>query len=384
MGGSVRIAQGLLRAARGSIFLLLLPPLVRTSQAQDVPKLQLKIKGQIPVSGGLAALFLDPVRCDAKGNVYLRIVEGTDAYASPVTKISREGKVAAVFSSTAVSGFEKSQLISFAVGLRGEVYGLVLRLVSGQREIDVLTFADDGTFRFATKLEPVFTPIHLAVFQTGDFLVSGWKPIPNPAPPAPGPSPVAPSYSSPGGAGQRTPRTPPPVEPFTAVVDRSGRVLKEITLDQEGASSDPAGSSRTRGFPSVEIALGEAAPGDDGNIYLMFRKATAPQVYVISAAGIVVRSFKVAPPNENDQEVAMAYSVGGKLIFEFQHKIDDRTTDWKNAIFSVVDAETGARELDYQSSAEIGGGYSCYSPNDGFTFIRNTKERQLLLSRVGP
>ncbi len=379
-----RIAQALLRATRRSIFLLLLLPFLRPSQAQDVLKLQLKLKEQIPVSGASAAMFLDPVRYDAKGNVYLRIVEGTDAYASPVTKISREGKVAAVFSSTAVSGFEKSQLVSFAVGLGGEVYGLVIRLVSGQREIDVVTFGDDGTFRFATKLEPVFTPIRFAVFQTGDFFVSGWKSMPDPAPPTPGPPPAAPPSSSPAGAGQRTARTPPRVEPFTAVVDRSGRVLKGITLEQEVVSSDAAATSHTKGIPSAEIDLGEAALGDDGNIYLMLRKAAAPQVYVISAAGVVVRSFKVAPPAENDQEVAMGYSVGGKLIFEFQHKIDDRTTDWKNAIFSVVDAETGARELDYQSSAEIGGGMCCYSPNDGFTFIRNTKGGQLLLSRVGP
>ena len=362
--------------------LVLLPVLLETgAQAQEVLRLKLKVKEQVSVSGSPAPAFFDSIRCDGRGSLYARIVTEPDLLLSPVTKITREGKVQAVFSSTAVSGFEKAQLINFAVGLRGEVYGLVARSIGGGTETDILTFDDDGGFQFATKVEAKFTPSRIAVFPSGQFLLFGWREIRGAAP-ALRKAPAAGAGSK--GTTEVARRVLPPVEALAAVIDRGGRMMKEVSLGPGAESPERPGSGGGNGVPSAEISLGEAVAGDDGNIYLTLRAPSAPRVYVISPAGTILRSFEVRPPGVKDQEISMGYSAGGKLVFEFQHPIDDRITDWRNAIFSIVDAETGVRELDYQSSADIGGGLSCYSPNDGFTFLRNSPDGRILITRAGP
>lgn len=376
-----RLDRGSLLAVCCLLLFFLEVGLSDASPGQDVLRLQLKVKDEVRVSGASADMFLYPVRCDGRGSVYLRIATQPDLFQSPVTKISREGSVQAVFSFTAVPGFEKSQLVDYAVGLRGDLYGLVVKPVGRGVERDILSFSDDGGFRFATKLEPVFTPSHLAVFPTGDFLVYGWKEIKDGAPVA-GKTP--PDAAPPPAATETGRRQPPPVEPFVALLDRTGRVLKEIALSGREDSKGAGGSAGAKGIPSSEISLGEVLAGDDGNIYLMMRKGSGPWIYVVSAAGEILRSFDVRPPGQNYEEMSMGCSAGGKLVFEFERKLDDRRTDWKNAIFSIVDGETGSRELDYESSAGIGGGMACYSPNDGFTVLRNLADGQLVLSRAGP
>ncbi|HVN07477.1 MAG TPA: hypothetical protein VMV61_00795 [Patescibacteria group bacterium] len=343
------------------------------SRAQDVTKFGLHLKDEVPVSTESVSAFVDPIRCDPKGDLYLRAYQPSNLFDAPIAKISREGKRTAVFSVASVSGFEHAQLYNFAVGLGGELYALVVTAKDGKRELDILKFENDGTFLFATKLGPVFTPAQLAVFPNGDFLVAGWKTLDHPR-----------KAATPTASQKDEHPSPPPVQPFAAIIDGSGRLLTELAIGHGGSSKNPGGSASSEGMPSSEISLGDAVAGADGNIYLMLRTIPKPTVSVISAGGIVLRRFEVAPPSETAQAMAMKYVSGHKLIFEFGQRVDSRRTDLKNEIFSVVDPETGAREIDYQSSPAIGGAFCCYSPNDGFTFLGTTKDGQLVLRRVSP
>ncbi|HUK52585.1 MAG TPA: hypothetical protein VL099_04750 [Candidatus Binatia bacterium] len=334
--------------------------------------MKLKIKGEVFVSNVVSGMFLDPIRCDSRGNIYLRAWQSADAFETPITKLSPGGERLSVVAISGVSGYEQAQLLDFAVGPRGGTYALALRVTEGKREADVLSFQEDGSFQTATKLEKDFTPLQILVLANGEFFVSGWT-RQDVSPPTPPPS------ANGAGRGQQA-----LVEPFTGIFDGVGKLLREIPLEREGTASDRPGSGAGLRIPSREISLGRTVIGDDGNVYFMLRRATKPKVYVVSPAGIVVHTFEVTPPYENAPAFDMRSIPGNKLIFEFQREIGERKWEWQSAIFSVVDAETGARELDYQSSAEIGGAFACYSPNDGFTFLRTSKDGRLVLSRVGP
>jgi hypothetical protein len=313
---------------------------------QEVPKLDLKLSSEKVVPTEYDTLLLAPLRCDSSGDVYIRRLMPGRVHHAPVIKFSPDGEKLAVFSLDSVPGLTDAEMPDFAVGLRRDVYLLALSIKDTERHVAVVRFSERGNYESTISLGPMFVPANFAVFLTGDFLISGTQTtVPEPA----------------------DTDSEPKREPFTAVFDGSGRMVKRISLpgdvdlnpSKSGKGSRDTGEAEKKQAPAAEITQGEAAPGDDGNVYLM-RRTSPPLVYVISAGGEVVRTLKVTPPAGNAEVWSMKYAYGGRLVFEFTvpTPVNGSRPD---IIFSLVDAETGQRVLDYKAPPKMGGSFVCYS-----------------------
>ena len=113
------------------------------------------------------------------------------------------------------------------------------------------------------------------------------------------------------------------------------------------------------------VGLGDEIPADDGNIYLM-RKTDKNLLRVISPAGEVVRKLTLVPPQEGWD--GFRYLVaGGKIVMEFM-KPEAQERNGSTVLYSLYDAESDERQIDYEITPEISGSFACYTPNQ-FTFL---------------
>jgi hypothetical protein len=321
-----------------------LPPV----SSQDFPAIPLGVREIVPVEQDFGVLIVQvPIKCDARGNVYFRKYQ-RDFDASPVVRVSRDGKQRADFSIRKAPGFEKGRTDDVAVGLTGEVYILGANAVG---KLHIVTFSRDGSYDSSFELAPVLDANHFAVFPSGEFLIAGEE--------------LSEKDRKPTG------------KPLLALYDRRGRFVHEISLPrdvEEVTVADEAG----KGY---EFSLTHVGPAEDGNIYLM-RRIAAPTVYVISPAGAVLRRLVIPPPAEDFEPLTMKVG-GGKVVVQFEKKTPEGPT--AEEIFSVFDALTGEKFADYSSTPEVGGAWACYTA-DGFTFlgIAKTQPYQMTLVRAVP
>jgi hypothetical protein len=315
--------------------------------AQDVPKLALSVKEKVPVAAGLVRyLATTPPICDGAGNIYIQVAEPAPAVnrAQPVTRISADGKHLTTFSLNSVPGISpQSSIDSYAVTPRGEVFVLA----HDGRASEFIIFRDDGQFDSANKLDLYIYSAHFAVFPTGEFLVRGIE------------------ASGPSRERQRT--------PSTALLDRNGRFLKEVTLPDEIPFKSRAEFNDREEFRKQDRAAKEAVwfsqafSADDGNVYLV-RPARPLSVDVISPGGEIVRRLSLKPPDPSFQ-VGSLKVAGGKVVVEyFQKTPGDSQNRISNLTYSVFDAESGEKVYDYYWPTEPAGFFACYTPNY-FTFL---------------
>ncbi len=309
--------------------------------SQDLPGIKLRVKDTAVIEGQAFASFMVqiPVKCDAKGNVYFRMHHMTDFYGQPVTKVSREGKLAGEFSIRSAPEFEEGGTYDWVVSPEGEVFLLGAKSVE---ERHIVKFSPDGEYDSAFLLEPYLEPRHIAVFPSGELLISG---------------------------GELSPRDREPTgKLLLALYDRRGKFLREISLprDVENPKEPPAGESESASAAKEGYVLthSTAVAAEDGNMYLM-RATTSPVVYVISPAGAVLRRL-VIPPPEQELRVNTMKVAGGRIAIQFLQVDSEGRTE--KHIFLMVDAVTGEKFANYLSTPEIGGAWACYTP-EGFTFL---------------
>lgn len=297
-------------------------------------------------------LVQNPIKCDAEQNLYLRRYQATDAdtYSAPVIKISKDGKSPVVFSIGVAPGFERGAAFDFALGLRGEIYLLAGKSLD---ERNIVKFREDGQHDSTIKLDRIFDPSQLAVFLSGEFLISGVK--------------LSNKGKSTG-------------EAFTAVFDSEGRLLREITLPGDVKPEKVEAGGKVQIKENAAISLGMAVASDDGNIYLM-RASRNALIYVISPAGEVLRRFVISPPAEKFQPHTMSVA-GRRIVLEF---VGENPGGMKAQpkIFSLVDAQSGERLYNYFLPPTHGGIFACYSPN-GFLFLGSSKDQKLTVIQAVP
>lgn len=304
--------------------------------AQEVPKLSLKVKETIHVPAGLvrSIAVIGSPQCDGKGNIYYRVAMPAPAspMSGPIVRISSDGRhiVTIGLESVPDSGGNTS-VEAWTVGLRAEVHLLAHK----GNELYLIHFDDEGKFESLTEVDAHFLISQVAVFPSGELLTSGQKL----------------SEQSEGSAG----------EPFTAIFDRNGKFIKTLTLDGD---VKPLKDARG-GDVNPAVSLGDAFPADDGNIYLM-RFAQKPSIFVISAAGEVVRKLTLVPPSEGLHGYHFAVAAE-KIVMEFFKPNNDERNSG-TYLYSVYDAESGERQLDYETTPETNGIFTCYTPNQ-FTLL---------------
>jgi hypothetical protein len=274
-------------------------------------------------------------RCDDKGNLYYRPVQSLGS--GPIVRISADGQKVSNIDLSSVPDFGGNRgILAWTTGLRGEIY---LLAVNKDRDRRFLTFDEDGVFKSAEKLDSEFVFFHLAVFPTDEILATGVK--------------------------EHEGLNEVSGEPYTAIFDRNGKLLKEISFsgDVKGYPVTEHNESASQSWRAV--GLGDEVPADDGNIYLM-RKTDKNLLRVISPAGEVVRKLTLVPPHEGWDGYRYLVA-GGKIVMEFM-KPEAQERNSSTVLYSLYDAESGERQIDYEVTPEIIGPFACYTSNQ-FTFL---------------
>ena len=233
-----------------------------------------------------------PVRCDDQGNLYARTEPSGVA---SIRKLNAKGELAALFQPSSVTDLKV--LISLKFDLDGS--GGVYQLAVGQKPpLYVIMFKSDGSYEGSIKLDSgLLFPSALAVFRpSGTFLITG----------------------------QKYDRNRMAVKvPFTGIFSASGALLKEISLEDDNAIHDMAGSGDPRVISpeaptdNQALSLSQMQPADDGNVYLM-RWVSPAIVYAISSGGEVVRRFEVKAGDDNYRPDTMQIS-GNRMAVLFFH-----------------------------------------------------------------
>lgn len=295
--------------------------------------------------------------CDSDGNLYL----GSDSPAPGVRKLNTKGELVALFQPDANPDVKVWGSGSFAVTLDGELYNWV----GAKTEITryVLVFKPDGTYKSAIKLQPGFPwiPASLAVFANGTLLITGQE------------------YDV-----DRS----KPMLPFTAIFSADGRLLKEVSLEDDerlhgmAVAHDPHVSSSMNPTGNRAVSWGQMEAAKDGNIYVM-RWQSPAIIYAVSPGGAVVRRFTVDPGRDDLMPVKM-HIAGNRMAILFTQ----RQTNEK--IMRVVDLEgqelatyDELREQGKPKLGTLGSAFACYTVKpERFTFLVTTDDHRIQLKQV--
>jgi len=232
----------------------------------------LKASTRVELALGGPSDMVGAVKCDGFGDLYARPVSsaGGDYFLAPIRQVTPEGRLAGEF--RLADAWRDAAGRGIFADRRGNIYQAAI----APGGVYVVEFAKDGSVKSKAKLhvETYVDPWHLAVFESGRFLVSGET-----------------------GKNQRT--------PYTAVFDADGKLVKRIYEpededarskaelgDAEFTHNDSRGNNFTR--------FGDVTLGSDGNVYLL-HGASPTLVYVISSAGQVIRKMRIGTA---DSEIA--------------------------------------------------------------------------------
>lgn len=310
--------------------------------------LKLQIVETRIVESELVGIFIDPFQCDADRNIYLRGYDERKLLV-PIKKFNEKGERQAVYALSSVPDFKPHGAGYFSVTPDGEVYQLAWS-EDGARH--VVVYGKDGAFKSKIVLDEgkPFQAYQIAVFPKGEFLVSGLKRNSN--------------------------------LPVTAVFDAQGKIVrlvqlqddKEIQLAVERGDANlvnPLYPTRT----NHAVSHGNAAIGSDGNAYLM-RRVSPALIYVISAAGELVRKIEVDAGDSNLLPNNMRLHKN-RLAVMFRHPHTNEQ------VIKVVDSQSG-EELGAYDATSLGPMFACYgSSPERFTFV-STRKGKLAFDHAEP
>lgn len=306
----------------------------------QVPQYALKSVGEKETSQQ-AGNILVPVKCDANGNIYVRSAHGPGlkAFTRSVTRIKPDGQ-ARLISLDSSPELKDLDAYDFAISPDGSVFFTA----AAPHAVYVVEFDNEGKFKSKTKLDHVFQPKHLAVFRDGSFLVAG--------------------IELPQGDDLRP-------KAFTAVFDASGKTVKIVTLPNGRKETSPGGDEAIEAARE-ELMFGTVLTGEDGNAYVLRHTAPA-QIYVVSPSGSLVRTIKVRAPMNGMLPDAIHLSNGRTLV---------TFSDDRQAMFKLVNSQTGEAIAEYTTTGEIGAAVGCY---DGRQFtLLSSKNKHLSLVEAVP
>jgi hypothetical protein len=234
------------------------------------------------------------------------------------------------------------KILDFVVSPDGEVAAIA----AAPHELYFLRFGKDGTASSRTKLELVFKPKQVVLFENGSFLVSGATLVNN--------------------EGDRP-------EALNVVFSADGRILKKIQTRPVRTQDDESRSRPTDEDVGInpEIEYGAAVRGTDGNAYLL-RHASPATVYVISPTGELVRTLTIRPPFKEMLPYGMIFS-DEKLLITF---VEDQQVS-----LIAADAQTGEPLAEYIVPDELGAALACSAEGGEFTFLNHAKGK-LVLARA--
>ena len=294
--------------------------------------------------------------CDEDGNIYL----GSENAGGPIRKLNAKGELVAPFELNAGPDVEVYGNGPYALNADGDLYTWVGNNKDGYYYM--LVFGSDGKYKRKIKLDPGFpwVPGPFAVFSNGNLLMTGQE------------------YD-------RDVRRP--MLPFTAIFRSDGRLLKELSLEDDGRihnlakQRDPKLTSAAVPDSNRAVAWGRVKPARDGNIYVM-RWLSPAVIYVVSPGGDILRRFIVDPGAAALMPVEM-HVAGNRIAILFR---DEGT---KEQQMKIVDPN-GEEIATYGASggdakAPLGAAFACYFGKTGrFSFLATDEDHRVLLRIVEP
>jgi hypothetical protein len=319
--------------------------------AQVPPQFRLYEARAVPSSERVTGLFM-PVKCDDNGDLYFRGAvtgERPKVAARTLKKLSRDGFLRTRFSFDASPELKGLDPYDFAVRPDGEVYASA----AGPEDVYIVEFDGNGNFKSKIKLDTLLKPTQMAVFKSGEFLVSGVE------------LPVDASAN---------------LAPHIGVYDRRGKLIKKVTPDDDSGPSAQQNVRETSNTQdelkgiNQEVEFGIALSAKDGNIYLM-RRSMPTIVYVIAPTGDIVRTLKVELQRKPQSLLPGAmHMAAGQLLLMFESE--------QEQVFALVDASTGEILTEFVGDPALGAAFGCYKHNE-FTFL-TTKQGMLYLTFAAP
>lgn len=309
----------------------------------------------IKLPSQIASTFAFPLKCDADGNLYF--ITDPDGFEA-IQKLSTKGEQLGLYQAKSPD-LKIDNAGYFSLSPDGEVYQVIMA-----HEITRYVFAynADGSVKSEIKLQTgfPFTPSRLAVFPSGDLLVSGLK------------------YDK-----DRTAA----MWPFNGIFSSDGALRKEITLKDDesiramAGSGDPKVTSPQHPSFNHAVTQGAAETAADGNVYLM-RRISPAIFYAISPGGAVVRRFTVNAGEEDFMPV-ITHIAGSRIAILF------RQGQTRKEIIKVVDLE-GHEVATYEEPVidgrqALGLAFACYASNpERFTFLTEMEDHRLGLAIATP
>ncbi len=297
---------------------------------------------------------MGPLKCGQDGSIYLRFVINTDNLTmNPVVRVSSDSKRTARFSPNAISGLDRAGILDFAPGAHGDLYLLTTGPTDNFDDFYLATFDESGAFVSKTKLQSGMTASQLAVFSTGEFLISGRERTAGPKGPIYG-------------------------KAFTGIFDGHGQLIRRVELPgdiqpkADATADDVQGRARNYG---QALSLSTAEASTDGRVYLMRFGMDAP-IFAITPSGDVTPIHVKIPAGAYLNCVKVD---GGRMVTMFIRKEDPKKARIVEVIFSVWDVNTEERIGDqFYGSASLGIGLVCYK-SGVFTFVNAAEDGHLQL-----
>lgn len=309
-----------------------------------------KNRKPIAVAGEHRGGFAYPTICDEQGHLYVKLFEDPHhGMVGPLFRLSSKGVVEAEFDTTG------GLINRYAARPDG---GVIMIHSDGSLFID--NYVPDGTHESSVALErpPVpFFPSQLAVFRSGEILVSGLQ-------------------------------TRQGYKASTAIFDPTGHLVKQLVLDGDVAIEYAiAQDTRAQQQHSSAIDTSVAITGDDGLVYLV--RATSPgfpvTVYAISPDGEVVHQIVVRAPSPKagpnwDLRVAK-----NRLAVQFVQSCGGASSDsCRPQTYTVVDTTTGKQLAVYEAAKEAEGTMACFVPNPDRFLIFSQNQHGLDIVEAEP
>jgi len=299
----------------------------RQTQHPDSPKPPVKTLS--PYSSSLTdvssfAAFA-PIQCDLKGNLYFHLDNGNYSSGS-IMRLERSSWKPHLFK--VPSDLAKDMaFFEFSVTPLGKTRSIEER-TNGQ--YDVLSFDSDTDDIDDTRLQ---IPDHLQITdfvasEAGTLLVGGYY--------------------------DKTAPKDAQGKPFLALVEPSGRISRDFTVEGPG----PVDLS----VVSMKHHDGAGTVGPDGNFYFV----SGSVMLVLSAYGDLVRRLPI--PKPEDDTHASAIAIAGDLIsIQFGKSDKDGMIHQQ---YLVLSASTGDPYAVYVPAEELGNNCVCFSSRSGYTFLR--------------
>ncbi len=313
-----------------------------------IRRFTLEITGTVPVNQ-FGREVPQTTKCDLDGNLYAFLEPGR----GDVIRISADGTKFTTYSladvpemATEVGG--ASLAPEFTPGMDGELYIIVRRSnrttgkeVNNKPELDfrIVSFDNDGKYRSQFKLESRFWPTHIAVFSSGDLLLTGSKVL-------------------------EVQDNSKPVA-FAGIFNDRGQLIKEIPMP-EGVQYPPF----------KYVVAGTAQTARDGNVYVLYNTPHTP-IYVLSPAAEIVKTVKLE--EQDGEQLVGAKVAAGRLLGVYDQSNKEKPTD---LVLRVFDAQTEQIVAEYAASRKFGQ-FACYTP-EVFTFLRRDDLGRVEILRAEP